>query len=171
MKSKRFPYKNSKEFKRKLMNVAYISIGLPMVLFLWLFLEMNHGDLAPKVMPPYEYLVIIFCGVSVGALIWMASKIFKSGIKLARNEPELKEKLIIYEKISNQKFIHLMIASFITAAGLFLCANEVFGIIYAVLIIIFSLGNPTREKIVQDLRLNRSHKEVILKGMDFHFHY
>lgn len=153
------------------MQIAYASVGLPMMFFLWMFLELNHGDLKPILEPPYEYLIVGICGLCVAVLIWMATRIFKSGLSLAWEEPELKEKLIIYEKVSARKFIYLLIASLVTLTGLYICANEIFGLIYAVIIVIFSLGNPTGEKISQDLRLNQQNKKTILKNEDFHFQY
>ncbi|GEM_PF-1961817 len=171
MKSKDFPYKNSKDYQRKLINVAYAAIGIPLLFFLWLFLELMHNDMQPVVNEMSEYIVIIATIISVGLLVWMALKIFKSGLSLASEEKLLKEKLIIYEKVSERKFLLLFIASAITTCGLFLCANEIFGIIFAVLIVLFSIGNPTRDRISSDLRLNGEDKNKVITGEDFNFDY
>lgn len=171
MKNRRFPYKTSRDYRRRLMNVAYLSVGLPMVVFMWLYLELSQGSLYPLLNPPYEYIVITLCSISVFALMWMGYKVFKSGLYLAQDEDELKEKLIIYEKVSERKFIYLLFASLITIAGMYMCATQVFAAIYSLIIIMFSMGNPSTDKIVTDLRLKDKDKNVIMKGDEFNFDY
>jgi len=171
MKSKDFPYKNSKVYQRKLLNIAYSAVGIPMLFFFWLFLELIHGDMSAQVSKSIEYIVIFFTILSVFLLIWMGRKIFRSGMSLAREENLLKEKLIIYQKVAERKFLLLFIASVITTIGLFLCANELFGAIYALLIIIFSLSNPTRDRISNDLQLRDRDKKKVITGEDFNFDY
>lgn len=153
------------------MNMAYAAIGIPMAVFLWLYLEMSNDSINPILNPPTEYVFIGIASILVGIFIWMSVKIFKNGLSLAKEESLLKDKLIIYEKISKRKFLFLFIASVITTLGLYLCANELFGVLYAVLIFFFSFGNPTRDKIAEDLRLSREHKKTILTGEDFNFEY
>ncbi len=171
MKSKNFPYKNSKDYQRKLLNVAYSAIGFPMIVFLWLILKLTTGELYPIINGPFEYVIMGLTLLSVGILIWMAIKVFKSGIYLAKDEKLLKDKLIIYEKVSQRKFLYLFLASVITTCGLFLCANQVYTAVYAVLIVFFSIGNPTRDRISDDLTLTKEDKKKVLTGEDFNFDY
>ena len=151
------------------MNTAYLMVGLPMVAFMWLFLELSNGSLQSMISPPLEYIVISLCSLSVTALIWMGVKIFKNGLMLAKDESELKEKLIIYQKVSERKFVFLLYASIITVVGMYLCASEVFAILYTFIIIIFSMSNPTLEKISNDLRLKDETRKKMLRGEDFNF--
>ncbi len=171
MKNNNFPYKNSKDYQRKLLNVAYSAIGFPMIFFLWLLLKMTADDLYPMVSGPMEYVVIFISILLVGGLIWMALVTFKSGITLSSEEKLLKEKLIIYEKVSERKFLFLFIASAITTLGLYLCANQLFTAIYALLIVFFSIGNPTRDRIAADLKLTKEDKRKVITGEDFNFDY
>jgi len=171
MKSKNFPYKNSKDYQRKLLNIAYSAIGLPMIFFFWLFLKLMHGDMQAMVDKPAEYIVIAITIISVFVLIWFGLKIFRSGMTLAKEESLLKDKLIIYEKVAQRKFLFLFIASAITTFGLFLCANEIFAAIYCLLIILFSVSNPTRDRISNDLKLQGGDKRKVITGEDFNFDY
>lgn len=169
MKNKNFPFKNSREFQTKLVNEAYLYMGIPLLVFLWAFLEFLDNRLSPFMSANFVYLFVSVFSLIIIAFIWMALRIFKNGLNLAKQEENLKDKLIIYEKISGRKFLFLFFASAFAVLGLYLCAHEIFPGLYFVIIFIFSMGSPTKDRIVRDLNLRDENRKTMLTGEDFDF--
>lgn len=164
MKSRKFPYKNSKEFQTKLINRAYLSVGLPLLAFSWIYLELLAGNITPIATRIPVYFLMAGFSIVILVLLVKSLRDFGAGIKDARAEPELSDKLLSYARISLQKYLYLFVASVFAVAGLYLSASELFAAWFAVIIVIFSLANPTKDRIVADLRLKDEHKKVVLKG-------
>lgn len=169
MKNKKFPYKNSREFQAKLINEAYLSMGIPLLIFLWVFLELLDKNLSPLMADNFVYAFVVVFSLIVIAFIWTSIRIYKNGLKFARGESTLKEKLLIYERASGRKFLFLFFASAFAVVGLYLCASEVFAGLYFVIIFIFSMGSPTKDRIVRDLNLRDEERKIMITGEDFDF--
>lgn len=164
MKSKKFPYKNSKEFQTKLINQAYACVGLPLLAFSWVYLELLEGNVKPVASETLLYSLVAVVSAVILALLLKALREFRKGVREARTESELSDKLTLYGQVSFRKFLYLFAASVFTVAGLYLSASELFAVWFAVIVVVFSLGNPTKDRIVEDLRLKDEDKKTVLKG-------
>jgi hypothetical protein len=162
-----FEYKNSREFLRVLINRAYLSFGIPLLLFGWLYLESTAHNLKPLV--PADWINTVSWMILVVMVFFVAMGYQKSlsMIKRARTEPTLIEKLSAYRNALTLRFIYFSVAAFFVGLGLYLTANELISVLFAGVIVVFSINNPTLQGIAKDLRLKGEEKDTILKVKEF----
>ena len=84
----------------------------------------------------------------------------------AQTTNDLREKLTIYQKASNTRFYVYGLSALLTTFGFFLTNYQPFAGLFGIMIVLFSINNPNARKIVVDLKLKKSDKEIILKGLD-----
>ncbi len=158
-----FEYKNSREFLRVLINRAYLSFGIPLLPFGWLYLELSAHHLKP-VISARQITVLTYLILVLMVFFIIAGYRKSSGlIHKARQQPTLFKKLLVYRKAITLRFIYFSIAALIVTLGLYLTASEVISVLFAVVIVIFSINNPTLQGIVRNLHLQDEEKDIILK--------
>lgn len=165
--NKPFKYKNSRDFLRVLISRAYLSFGAPLLLFGWLYLESTSDNLNPQLRPELvhiaSFLVMILMTLFIIAGYLKSSRILKP----AKMPEPLVEKLLLYRKALTLKFVYFSVAAFIVSIGLYLTANELMSVLFAGVIVVFSISNPTLQGIVKDLHLKDEERDMILKVKDF----
>ncbi|MCK5371821.1 MAG: hypothetical protein KAQ62_24835, partial [Cyclobacteriaceae bacterium] len=62
---------NGKEYIRKLINIAHLSIGIPLLFFIWVYLESTAETLNPIVNEEYKMMVFIPVFIfSILLIVW-----------------------------------------------------------------------------------------------------
>ncbi len=152
---------------RILINRAYLSFGIPLLLFGWLYLESTAHNLKPLV--PVEMVNTVSWLILVVMVFFIAVGYQRSSamIKRARAEVTLIKKLSAYRDALTLRFIYFSVAALSVGLGLYLTANELISVLFAGVIVIFSINNPTLQGIAKDLRLKGEEKDMILKVKKF----
>lgn len=165
--NKPFKYKNSREYLRALINRAYLSISLPFVLFGWLYLESTADNLYPQI-PENMILLTSFLVFFLMFILVIIGYIQSSRLlRLAQTKAYLNEKILLHQEAITRKFIYFSIAALVISIGLYITANELISVLFAGMIIIFSINNPTLRSIVRDLQLRNEEKDTVLKVENF----
>ena len=158
---------NAKEYIRKLINIAYLSIGIPLLLFIYVYLESTAETLIPIVKQEYNMMAFIpIFIVSLTLIIW-GNKKYKNNLSEAEIKDLLSEKLIIYQKGTTVRFVSYSISSLLISIGFFLTDFQVFAALFGIMIVLFSINNPNARKVANDLKLKNDNRNIILKGLDF----
>ncbi len=157
---------NGKEYVRKLINIAYLSIGIPLLFFAWVYLESNAETLVPKVAENHELILFIPVLVISLALIFFGHKKHKHFTKIAREEEYLTNKLNVYQKGTTFRFVFYSISSLLISLGFFLTDFQPFAALFGIMIVLFSMNNPNARKVAGDLQLKDDYRKIILEGLD-----
>lgn len=166
-KNEHYKYKNSREYLRALINSIYLIIGFPFLLFSWLYLESNADNLRPHI--PENIIGLTSFIVLFLMLILIITGYIQSSriLKPAQTETSLNKKLLLHRKAIISKFIYFSLATLTISIGLYITANDLISVLFAGIIIILSINNPTLRAIVKDLQLKDEEKDIILKVNDF----
>jgi hypothetical protein len=111
--------------------------------------------------------IFFFCLALTFTSVYLGHRNFENTLQEARQQRHLPEKLLLYRQAMSTKFFSFSIPSLLVAIGLFLTNNDLFAILFAVLIVLFSINNPSSRKIVKDLGLKEPDRGIILKGINF----
>ena len=157
---------NAKEYIRKLINIAYLLIGIPLLFFIWVYLESTAETLIPVVDEKYNTIVIaLVITISLVLLIW-GHRNYKKRLTESMENDQLSEKLRLYQSGNTRRFISYSISSLLISIGFFLTDVQIFAALYGIMIVLFSINNPNARKVANDLKLKNPDKDIILKGLD-----
>ncbi|MCK5208427.1 MAG: hypothetical protein KAQ79_10415 [Cyclobacteriaceae bacterium] len=157
---------NGKEYIRKLINIAHLSIGIPLLFFIWVYLESTAETLNPIVNEEYKMMVFIPVFIFSILLIVWGHKKYNIILSEARESDPLSEKLKLYQRGTTIRFVTYSISSILISIGFFLTDFQVFAALFGIMIVLFSINNPNARKVVRDLKLVENDKDIILKGLD-----
>jgi len=157
---------NGKEYIRKLVNINSLSAGIPLLFFIWVYLESSSEQLIPLVDEASTMILFIPILIICALLAVYGMKIFRNQISKASNSDLLLTKLDLYMKGAMYRSVAYSIASILISIGFFLTDFQVFPALFGIMIILFSIANPNARRIVNDLKLRDRNKEIILKGLD-----
>ncbi len=158
---------NSKEYIRKLINIAYLSIGIPLLFFIYVYLESTSESLVPMVDQEYQLMLFIPIFIISTILIIWGHKRFSLHISEAKKMDALSGKLARYQIGTTQRFVSYSISSMLISIGFFLTDFQVFAALFGIMIVLFSINNPNARKTVIDLKLKGDEKNTVLMGLDF----
>ncbi len=89
---------------------------------------------------------------------------FHSGIKrIQQGNFDLETKMALYSQATLLRFYILFIASLLCAAGLLFFENAGYTITFAVILLFFSLGKPSPDRIVKLLKLKGEEKDKVME--------
>lgn len=159
-------FSNSKEYLRQLINIAYISMSIPLLIFGWLYLEVSTNRIEPIVSPDKVNMIFILSTVITIGLLWMGNRRYQQKLSLARTEETLVNKLLLYKKAVFIRFLLFGIAAMVTTIGIYLTASELFAITFSIVVVLFSINNPSLYRIAKALQLEGEEKEHILKSKE-----
>lgn len=158
------------EFHTKIGMVFNTAIALPLLPFVWLFLEIKENDYQPIIESGLTNQIISYLTSIIGGVLVLKGLDYLNKSKSKSwGEEELKQKLIIYGEGLRSFFIFVGIAGLIMAAGLFFTASGVIIISYVIMLFAMSFYFPKPKKYVRDLKLKGEMEDIILNQKDYRF--
>jgi hypothetical protein len=157
---------NAKDYTRKLTNIYYLSIGIPLLFFIWVYLESSAEKLNPLLDPKYRIPVFVAVFIISLALIVLGRNKFNTRLSEARQKDQLIKKLVLYQKGTTIRAFAYSVSSLLISIGFFLTDFQPFAAFYGIVIVLFSINNLNQRKIVADLLLKDDDKKIILDGLD-----
>ena len=155
-----------KTYLQKLQTFAYVCLGLPLLFFIYLYLESSVERLVPLI--NQEQILYLFTPLLIVSifLVYTANKKFKSINNSAILETDFLRKLTTYQKASNTRFFYYGISTLLITIGFYITNFQPLAALFGIMIVLFSINNPNQRKIVRDLKLKDPEKTIILKGLE-----
>jgi hypothetical protein len=160
------PQETGKTYIQKLQTFAYICLGFPLLFFIYVYLESSAEMLEPMIAPEYNLYVSVPVFAMVLFLIYLSTRNYKALKLEATKKTEFKEKLNLYHKASNTRFLYYGTCTLSITIGFFITDYEPFAVLFGIMIVLFSINNPNARKIAGELRLKGDEKSIILSGLD-----
>ncbi|NJN27694.1 MAG: hypothetical protein HC819_17860 [Cyclobacteriaceae bacterium] len=158
---------NGKEYIRKLVTIAYLNVGFPLLLFIWVYLEVTADLLPSSIDPAYHLTVFISVLLLSLAIILVGLRKYKLQIMLSGTTDRLTEKLAYYKKGLTARFVSYAIAAFIITVAYYLTTFRPFEALFGIMIVLFSIHSPNARRVVAHLKLKNEDRLIILEGRDF----
>jgi len=157
---------NGKIYLQKLQTFAYLCLGVPLIFFIYIYLESSVDGLE-EIIPSQYHLAILFpLAIACVAILYLNQKKFKANVEQYSNKPGLRAKLEHYQQANNSRFLTYGICALMIGTAFFLTNFQPFAAFFGIMLVLFSIYNPNAKRIVQDLRLKGREKEIILNGLD-----
>ncbi|QSE97191.1 hypothetical protein [Fulvivirga lutea] len=163
-------FKSPEEFHTKLGLFFSTTIALPLLPFVWLYLEIKHSEFsgwleAGMLTHVMGYLVPVISGL----LVIKGHQIFKSKKNIATSENKLIDKLGVYYNGITTYYLFVSLAALLLAGGLYLSAKGILIVSYVILLFLMSFFRPTPKRYCKDLSLEGEEKDIILNQKEYLF--
>ena len=155
-----------KTYIQKLQTFAYTSLGLPLLFFIYLYLESSIDRLEPSVGEAYLLYFSLPMMLLAGLIVFISQRKYQSFKSVAISKTDFKEKLYYYRKGSNTRFLFYGFATSLITLGFYITNFQPFAALFGIMIVFFSIHNPNARKIVNDLKLKDEEKTIILSGLE-----
>ena len=133
-------------------------VALPVFGVIYLFFESGKKLMEVPEIP--VFLVWLLASICGAGLI-LQYLLFTQKIKLTFGKDELLEKVKIYAQATNQRYFILLLASLFSSLGLLLSKNPVFTLLFAIVLVFFSLAKPTPDRLARLMKLKKEDRELI----------
>ncbi|MEO0552494.1 MAG: hypothetical protein AAF149_04815 [Bacteroidota bacterium] len=161
--------KNTPEIYHQRMSTAFHTmIALPLALFVYLFLEKKHNNLAPIIEDSIVVYLVDY-GFTLVALgfTYMAYSKFRKRLNAINRDDPLKQRFEIYSRLTTNAYLFIGVAFALLVLGLFLTTSAIFIVNYVILLFLLSLQRPTPDKYIKDLQLQGVEKKIVKDKQEF----
>ncbi|MDH3710896.1 MAG: hypothetical protein OER04_13460 [Cyclobacteriaceae bacterium] len=151
-----------KEIVERLNILFYAMVGLPMLLFAWIYLPIKDmlSWQESQAILPLGYGSYVMAMILAAAAIW-ALRIPKNKFKQVQQTWSLNHKLQFYTKAYSKPFLSVMLLSLWSVVLLYLTRSQLFVVVYALLLFLVSLYRPSFQRICGHLHLSKEEQSVI----------
>ncbi len=157
---------NAKEYIRKLVNIAYINVGIPLLFFIWVYLESSTEQLVPLIEAQYKLTVFIPIVLICLIIIITGFRKFKLQLLLCSATDRLADKLMMYQKGLTRRYIGYSISALLITTGFYLTDYQPFEFLLGIMIVLFSIHSPNTRRVANDLKLKKEDRAILLEGLD-----
>jgi len=152
-----------KDYLYKFNNLFHVLVALPLLAFVYLYLENQVGRVQPLISNTDAILVLHYIlPLIIIVESGIAFIITKKSLSVFPNNDLLMKKLNVYFRISLIKYAILEGATIVSVVGYYLTLSKVYLGFYVVLLMIFSINRPTVYRISRDLKLEGEEKDIVL---------
>lgn len=155
------------EYINKLNNAFHLLVGVPLLPFALLYLEISAERIEPATtnmtfIIAMQYIIPFYCLLITGLAILR----FRRELGEMRKQEALKDKLMLYFNASMIKYVLVFSGSIVAVFGLLMTTSHLYSVMYLITLFTFSLNRPTLRRISRDLKLEGEDKEIILNKGD-----
>ncbi len=157
---KPYVFNNAVDFLNRLRSTFYIMVGIPLLVFLAVYLSSREGSypvLWPSIPAFLLYMVPAVCLL----VCVYAYLIYYKELRQIRKLPSLQQKLQQLFALDIKKFWLLEGATILTLLLYVLSAHTVFAGLYIVMLILFAMNNPSYYNVTGDLKLSKEERSVM----------
>jgi len=147
---------------QKANSILFVAMLMGQIVFTAITLYLNQslgGGIAEDEIIRDVFLLIVpvfFLGQMLASKIVISRK-----LKLARSKETLKEKLFDYKSISIIRLALLEGVSFFSIICFMLTGDYIFLVFVGLIMVLFVINKPTKEKLVEELQLNREEQAIL----------
>ncbi|MFC2124510.1 hypothetical protein ACFLU5_06835 [Bacteroidota bacterium] len=160
-------YQNSQEYLNKLIQTVNFLAAIPMIAFVILFIKIENNEYNPDILREsglffFRFLTFILVSGIIGIAIFQ----FRSNLKIIRDMGDLRSKLDNYHLAVRNRSWWFEAATILALAGMAISGEGIHALFYSMALVAFSIFYPTILKIANNLRLEGSDREIMLKQKD-----
>ena len=156
---------DGKNYLQKLQTFAYLSLGVPLIFFIYIYLESSVDGLEEIIPSQYHVTILVPVLIVCLPLLYWNLKKFKRSVEQSSEKTKLRDKLKLYQLANNSRFLTYAICAMVICIAFFLTNFQAFAALYGIMLVLFSINNPSARRIVQDLKLKGKEKEIVLNGL------
>lgn len=151
-------------YLNKLNNIFHGIIAVPLIVFAFLFLELDSGGFKPIFGGRYYYIEsgILFL-LSLVFIGWLFSWFKKQVTIVAASEENLEVRLERYKEISIRFYLLMTGPGALAIILMFLTGEVSFSLIYILELFLLSLKRPSVQNISNNLNLKAEEREIVMK--------
>ena len=153
------------EFHNRLSTYFNAAVALPLLPFIWLFLEIKNDEYEGLVRDPLLVQIIGYATTALAGVLVLLGYNRMKRITL-NNEGTLLARLKVYLAAKKQLYAAVAIAAALMALGLWLSAAAVIIIGYVLLLFYLTFQMPTPKRYVKELALEGEEKDIVLNKKD-----
>ena len=155
-------YGNFPEFAMKLQGRIHVIIAMPLVLFVYLLIKIENGQLFPGILPAGTHysLRMIAAAFSI-SIISMAMIYAWLSTKKARRQVSLRRKLNHYFRISVYRMALMLAAMTVNLTGMALTGERIYAAFFGIVLVSALMGYPSPSRIIHLLGLNEKESDII----------
>ncbi len=163
-------FKSPEDFHQRLGMVFHAALGIPLLPFVILFLEIKNnnytGQIAPGVLASIiSYIVPLLAGL----LTLFGYNKMKFASNAAQRFSTLHDKLSHFYKGISVFYWLVGLACTIMSVALWLTGYGVLIVAYVIVLFAMSLNRPTTKRYVAELKLKGEERDIILNNKDYSF--
>lgn len=160
-------FSSIKEYFYKLTNRCYLLVLLPLLVFVYLYFQMQSKKIFPTIQDE-ELITLILAGITLMCLVNLTTVHLLAKKRLVRysTEPGLGHKLDRYLEIIMLRVGAGSASSLLMALGLLLTGSELFSLLFMLILIWILFQWPSSKKACNDLRLKGDEYEMVLYKKD-----
>lgn len=159
---------NSERLINQLRLRVYIMVGIPLIIFVLVYLNYLKEDIAFGLLDIELGLATkLLVSIAILGILVIAYLNFFKELRKARSEDLLKDRLLCYYRASMKKYLTFEIGVLVSILGLFITGDKVFSGIYIVCLFLFSLNNPSIYKVFKELKLNKDERKQVIENKVF----
>ena len=159
-------FKTIQDWHNRVSTIYFGMVGAPLLFFLFIYMNITkRGDTTPLLnqnlvsILSYQIPVVTIIASFVGFYYYY------SNLKLTRQKETLREKLDELRKILFIKFYFLLASNALSVFALYITKDLIHAGLYVLLLVAYTVTNPSINKIARDLRLGGVQKEIFfLRG-------
>jgi hypothetical protein len=161
-------YNSIREYFYKLHNVLYALVLIPLLVFIYVYLEFQYREFESLYKDDDFLIRIVVFGLSiVQFVIWIFTfYTFNKKLKQLRLVESLGERLDQYYKLTTVRFTLVTVGSLMLAAGFYLTEDQVITVLFVTSLGILSLLWPLPSKVCRDLKLRGDERTMVLFRKD-----
>jgi len=152
-----------KPFYDKLNLVFNAILALPLLAFVWLYLESNAGRLLPILDNSAAETLNFIIPIIVFGVIFASFYLFRIRISKIDRSIDLEPKLNAYFVVCVVMYAMLESALVISLIGYYLTLANVFIGMFVIVLVFFSLHKPTPYRIVKNLQLEGEERDQMMQ--------
>lgn len=160
------------EYINELRSWAYISLALPLLSFFWIYLRWSsENELRQQAETELDRWIVGIGAFSSVLLIVYGMRSHKKTLLKARSFGEISSKMKYYKVAKKSIFIFLPSSALIATASFYLTAHAIFAAIFSVVLILYSVYNPSPDRLIRETRTSKEDASRVMSeimGPDQH---
>lgn len=158
-------FNSIREFFNTLYNILYGILLVPLLIFMYLYLEQQSGSLMSQIV---ESSLLVWVLSLVVIFEWaMSFVIFHKGMKAVDQRIGFGERLEKYRAITIVRYAIISSSCFVLTVGFYLTQHQVFSALFVMGMILQSSFWPTTYRVAKHLKLKGEEREMIIRKKDF----
>lgn len=154
---------------QRLSSLFYLMVGLHLVAFSWVYLNLKFWTPRFFFQSPEGavagHVAIVGLAIVLGVLAVVRYRQRYGEMTTLAEEREgmkaLEKKVQLFYEASLRKYIFFTAATLLLVLGFYLSLNEFYVPLYAIALILFSINQPTAERIGRDMQLTKEEREML----------
>lgn len=158
-------YNSIREYFSSLYNILYGILLVPLLAFVYLYLEQQAGDLSPEITEGNMLVLGLGCVVVAD---WIVSFImFSKGLQHVHQLKGFGERLEKYRTITIVRYAIISSSCLLLAIGFYFTTHQVLTALFVVGMIMQSSFWPTTYRVANHLKLKGEERDMIIHKKDF----